>query len=810
MQLNMPRILLAAPSSQSGKTTVTMGILKALKDMGKQVLACKCGPDYIDPMFHKKVLGIQSINLDTFFTDENTTRYLLGSHGQGKDLVVMEGVMGYYDGLAGTNLKASSYDVACVTDTPVVLVVYAKGSSRSLLAVIKGMLEYQRESRICGVILNQIAPSIYPDISRMIEEELKLPVFGYLPKLEECSIDSRHLGLKTPGELEDLEENITLLGEAAKGYLDFDRLLCAASEAPVLSYEEPELPKLPKPVTVAVARDEAFSFYYEDNMELIQKMGAKVVSFSPLKDEGIPQETDGFLLGGGYPELYAKQLEENAGMRKNILRAIQSGMPCLAECGGFLYLHDQIEDPEGNSYSMAGVVPGKAVMKKRLQRFGYVSLTLKKPGIFGEEGQKIRGHEFHYYDSPLNGDFFQAEKPGRGEDSERKASGSYECGYGTGTLMAGFPHLYYYSNPSMVYEYLLQCVSYQAYRQSKKDWDQIAKPIGSLGRLEQIVSRMAYIKGQTHPVKLEKRALLIMCADHGVVKEGVTQTDSSVTRIVSENFAKGASSVNLMAEAAHVSVYPVDIGMDTGEYPEKELKPGVVINRKIARGSGNILKEAAMTKEQCLQALKTGVELVGECKKMGYDIIATGEMGIGNTTPSSALASALLSIPAKEATGRGAGLSDEAYAHKIQVVSDAVARVSKESDPFTLLCELGGYDIAGMAGCFLGAVRYHIPVIIDGAISSIAALVADRLDCRTRHYVIASHESDEITGKLALKSLGLKPVIHGKMRLGEGTGAIAMIPLIEMGCRVYEQMGTFAANEIEAYERYETGEEVEL
>lgn len=799
MEINVPRILLAAPSSQSGKTTVTLGILKALKDMGKQVLACKCGPDYIDPMFHQQVLGVESVNLDTFFTDENMTRYLLCNHARDKELVMMEGVMGYYDGLGGTNLKASSYDVACVTKTPVVLVVYAKGSSRSLLAVVKGMLEYQKESRIAGVILNEIAPSIYPDIARMIEEELNLPVFGYLPKMQEVSIDSRHLGLKQPGELADIDKKIELLGERTKEYLDLDRLIRVACTAPALSFEEPVLPALSRPVTLAVARDEAFSFYYRDNMELLQKMGAKLIPFSPLRDTRLPEEADGLILGGGYPELYAKKLEENTGMRRAVRRAVLQSMPCLAECGGFLYLHDSMEDAEGNVYSAAGIVPGKAVKKDRLIRFGYVSLDLQKPCVFGEAHQEIRGHEFHYYDSPSNGDFFLAEKP----------SVSYECGYGTGSLMAGFPHLYYYSNPSMVFHFLQQCASYQAFRQSKKDWDRIAKPIGSLGRLEQIVSKMAYIQGTAHPVRQEKRALLIMCADHGVVEEGVTQTDRVVTRIVSENFAKGASSVNQMAKVASVDVYPVDIGMDTPEYPEKELKPGVVINRKVARGSGNIRKEAAMTKEQCIQTIKTGVELVGTLKKKGYDIIATGEMGIGNTTPASALASALLSIPAKEATGRGAGLSKEAYARKIQVVEQAVARVGKDADAFTLLCELGGYDIAGMTGCFLGGIRYRIPVIIDGAISSVAALVADRLDCRTKNYVIASHKSDEITGKLALKSLGLEPVIHGKMRLGEGTGAIAMLPLIEMGCRVYEQMGTFEENKIEAYEDYESREEVE-
>lgn len=343
--------------------------------------------------------------------------------------------------------------------------------------------------------------------------------------------------------------------------------------------------------------------------------------------------------------------------------------------------------------------------------------------------------------------------------------------------------------------------------EAKRRWDMIAKPIDSLGALEDYVVKLCAIAGSAAPPKLEKRALVTMCADHGVVAEGVTQTDSRVTRIVAENFARGCSSVNYMAQTADVDIFTVDIGMDTPEYPEKRIVKNAVTDRKIARGTCNLAQEPAMTAEQCRRALDVGIGIVGELKAQGYDIIATGEMGIGNTTPSSALAAAFLNLSADAVTGRGAGLSDEGLRKKRQVVERALARVTakqpsfEKSESLRLLAELGGYEIAGMAGMFLGGVKYGMPILIDGAISAVSALAAARLDGRVPDYAIASHVSEEITGRLALHAMGLEAVLHGRMCLGEGSGAVAVLPMIDMARSVYAHMGTFSDLHISAYDR---------
>lgn len=352
--------------------------------------------------------------------------------------------------------------------------------------------------------------------------------------------------------------------------------------------------------------------------------------------------------------------------------------------------------------------------------------------------------------------------------------------------------------------------------EAKRRWDMIAKPIDSLGALEDYVVKLCAIAGSAAPPKLEKRALVIMCADHGVVAEGVTQTDSRVTRIVAENFARGCSSVNYMAQRADVDVFTVDIGMDTPEYPEKQIIKNAVIDRKIARGTRNLAQGPAMTAEQCRRALDVGIGIVGELKAQGYDIIATGEMGIGNTTPSSALAAAFLNLSADVVTGRGAGLSDEGLKKKRQVVGRALARVTAEhpaesqsigrgsfekSESLRLLAELGGYEIAGMAGMFLGGVKHAMPILIDGAISAVSALAAARFDRRISDYAIASHVSEEITGRLALQAMELEAVLHGRLCLGEGSGAVAVLPMMDMALNVYAHMGTFSDLHISAYDR---------
>ena len=799
MKNKMPRLVFAAPKSGSGKTMVTCGMRELGRRRQLKTASFKCGPDYIDPMFHRKVLGIPSGNLDTFFTDQETTRYLLAEKAKNADITILEGVMGYYDGLAGKSEAASTYEVARVTETPAILIVDAKGASVSLAAVIRGIIDYRKDSKIAGILLNRISAGYYPRLKNLIEDECCLPVLGYLPDMPDLRVPSRHLGLIAPDELSAFKQWISRIADEMEKTVDMEGLLKIARSAPEIKGKEPFIKKLPHPVKIAVAKDEAFSFYYSENLDLMEKMGAEIIPFSPIHDEKLPEDVDGLLLGGGYPELYGKELEKAVSMRKSVREACRDHMPVLAECGGFMYLQKELWAREGIRYQMAGVLEGKAVPSDKLCRFGYIEASAKRAGVLGQaaEEEKVRGHEFHYFDCTENGNGFRIEKP----LSDR----TYESMVYTGSMAAGFPHFYYYSNPEMLYQFLVKCLSYRAGRLARRRWDNIAKPIDSLGLLEDMVVKLCCIRGEEVPADMRKRALLIFCGDHGVVKEGVTQTGSEVTRIVSENFAKGRSSVNYMAKAAGVDIYTIDLGMDTPAYPEKQLRQGAVIDRKIERGCGNIAVEPAMTLCQCRKAIDTGMELAGKLKEMGYAIIATGEMGIGNTTPTSALTAIFLNLPAGEVTGKGAGLSKEGYRKKCRIVEQVVARVRKKAlcDPLEILAEAGGYEIAGMTGVFLGGIKYRIPIVIDGAISAIAALAAQKMDGRAADFMFASHQSKEAASGLILEALKLSPPVQADMCLGEGTGAMTLFPLLDMAMEVYGNMGDFTEYQIGAYERYD-------
>lgn len=806
----MPRFLLAAPKSGSGKTLFACGLIALCKRRGRKAAAAKCGPDYIDPMFHRKVLGIPSCNIDTFFTDENTARYLLACGAACAELTVLEGVMGYYDGLGGQSEKASTYEIAKTTDTPVVLVVDGKGASVSLAAVVRGLVEYRADSNVKGILLNRVSAGYYPRLKELLEKECELPVLGYLPELKALETPSRHLGLVAPEELAAFDEWVCRAADELEKTVELEALLAIAEAAPDISYEEPAIPKLPERVRIGIAEDEAFSFYYEENLGLLKKMGAELVAFSPLHDSMLPENLDGLLLGGGYPELYTKELEQNRLMREAILRAVQEGIPCLAECGGFLYLQEKLEGNDGVSRDMTGVLPGKGFRTGKLCRFGYVSVKTGTAGVLGEAGQCLKGHEFHYWDCTENGEDCVAGKPTADALGELTSGGAYRCMVHDRTMAAGFPHFYYYSNPKALYGFLHRCLQFQAGRRAQEKWDSIAKPIDGLGLLESYVVKLCKIAGNPAPPEIDRRALLVLCGDHGVVAEGVTQTDSAVTKIVAENFAKGCSTVNCMARKAQVDVYTIDTGMNTSVYPEKRLVMGAVVDRKIGRGCGNIAKEPAMTAQQCRRALETGRELVRELKEKGYTIIATGEMGIGNTTPTSALAALLLQLPPETVTGRGAGLDREGLERKRRAVAAACERAAakglvKEGSvlkPLELLAEVGSFEIAVMVGVFLGGVREQTPIVIDGAISAVAAMAADCLDGRVREYVLASHVSEESTAAYALRRLGAEAILHGRMHLGEGTGAVALFPLLDMAVEVYGCMGSFDDLAIEAYERH--------
>ncbi len=457
--MRTPGILLTAPASGSGKTLITCGILQALVNRGQKIVSFKCGPDYIDPMFHGKVIGTKSRNLDTFFTDADTTRYLYEKNTEGFDLAVVEGVMGYYDGLGGIRTEGSTYDVARTLDLPAILIVNCRGASLSVLATVRGFLEYQKDSHICGVILNQISPMIYGQLRVLIEQELQIRVFGYVPKMANLSLDSRHLGLVLPGEIRALQKKLNDLAEKLEETLDLDGMISEIKTAEYRTAGKSDIRKeiqalsFPDKIRIAVAEDDAFCFTYLDNLELLEEMGAKLVPFSPLRDGRLPEAVSGLILSGGYPELHAKELGSNRSMRASVRKAVADGMPCIAECGGFLYLHRELEDTDGRFYPMAGVLDAKAYRTEKLSRFGYVTLAAEEDQLLGKAGTQIRGHEFHYWDSESCGESFHARKPaGRRE---------WDCVHGTNTLYAGFPHLFYYSNLQVPHAFLRSCFAYQ-------------------------------------------------------------------------------------------------------------------------------------------------------------------------------------------------------------------------------------------------------------------------------------------------------------------------------------------------------------
>lgn len=480
IQVNTPRVMFAAMRSGSGKTTVTCGVLAALEKENIRIQAYKCGPDYIDPMFHRTVLGIDTGNLDTFFADADAIGRILARDTKDAELIVMEGVMGYYDGVGGTTTIASSYELSKVTKTPVILIVDAKGASVTLAATIRGIMEYKKDSRIAGVVLNRVSPMFYSRIKHVIEKECGIPVLGYLPEHASFTIPSRHLGLLQPDEMRIQRDWVETVAEAARKTIDIDGVLEIAAQAEMLqiqdpvdmrqnfgdmqqeaddvrqesvdilhepadvrqepenmSYEraeEPENCKFPAGYRIGVARDAAFSFYYRENLRMLEDMGAELVYFSPLADAHVPK-VDALIFGGGYPELYAKQLYENPSMRASVRQALEAGMPCHAECGGFLYLGKSLADAEGNVYEMVGFLDGAGFRTERLQRFGYVELAPRDAGVFAVN-TVLRGHEFHYWDSTDCGDACLAWKPLSKEKT-------YPCMVKKKGTFAGFPHLYY-------------------------------------------------------------------------------------------------------------------------------------------------------------------------------------------------------------------------------------------------------------------------------------------------------------------------------------------------------------------------------
>jgi len=438
--------MLCAAASGSGKTTVTCAVLSALKEAGDCLAAFKCGPDYIDPMFHSEVLGLKSRNLDLFLMGEEACLRSLWENGGG--LSVIEGAMGYYDGIAMSQ-EASAYQLSRLTRTPAVLVLDGRGQALSAAAVVKGFVTLRPDAPIRGVIFNRVSPMLYPRLREAVERETGVRAYGFLPECPDCTLESRHLGLVTAAEVAGLEEKLGRLAELARKYIDLSGLRTLAESAGPLEVPPPlTLPAVEGRPRIAVARDRAFCFYYADALTLLERLGAELVPFSPLTDRGLPEGCGGLYLGGGYPELYAQELAENSSMLRDVREAVEGGLPTIAECGGFLYLHRVLADDAGRPWTMTGVLPAEARNAGRLSRFGYVTLTAKQGGLLGPPGMQVRGHEFHYWDSTEPGGDFQAVKP--------LSNRGWRCGVHREGLYAGFPHFHFCGCPEVGRRFLIK------------------------------------------------------------------------------------------------------------------------------------------------------------------------------------------------------------------------------------------------------------------------------------------------------------------------------------------------------------------
>lgn len=438
-EIDISKIMIASTGSGKGKTTFTTALLEVLKDKG--VHAFKCGPDYIDPMFHENVLRIPSCNLDPFFCDE---KLLCEVYEENRGSVnVIEAAMGLYDGIGATS-QASAYEVASALSCPIILLIDGHGMGYSIVAEIKGFLSMDRNNLIKGVVLNRVSEKYYGKIARVIEEETGIHAFGYIPSMKSVSLKSRHLGLMSPEENE-FKEKLEVFCKQIKESVDIDGMINLSNTDSTLDTASTSAVNTQGEFVIAVAKDEAFSFIYEENIKVLERLGGRVVYFSPVHDSEIPSDARAIVLYGGYPENYAKELSDNKSMIESIRSANINGVKIIAECGGFMYLLDSLNVDE-NDYKMTGIIPGKSYRTKSLVRFGYVNVLKKDTDA--DYYIAAKAHEFHH---------FEAEGVCYSDDMLIENEASKDRYHGmvvTENIMAGFPHLYYRGNERLIREFL--------------------------------------------------------------------------------------------------------------------------------------------------------------------------------------------------------------------------------------------------------------------------------------------------------------------------------------------------------------------
>lgn len=454
-----PRLVIAGTHSGAGKTSVVTAVLAALKAQGTATAPFKIGPDYIDPAFHAHVTGVPSRNLDSWLLNAPTLRGLFARNAGKEGIAVIEGVMGLFDG-RDLSHDGSTAHVAELLNAPVVLVLNAQGLSRSAAAMVAGYASFHPRVRLAGVIANRIkSERQYALIKKSVEQCCSIPCLGFLPEDQTFVLQSRHLGLVPSGEVAAMDDIVARLGRAAKDHIDLNALVSLAGNAPPLPGREPS----PLPITrsfncrIGVARDAAFSFYYQDNLDLLQGLGADLAFFSPLRDAGLPDGCHGLYIGGGFPEVFAADLARNTSMRTAVREAVAGGMPAYAECGGMAYLCKSLIGAGGNEFPMAGVFRSRVAMTGKLQRFGYANLEFLADTPLGPAGTRVRVHEFHY------SRIIPAEETNATADclALQKGDMRWRCGLMLENVLAGYPHIHFYSNPDLAGNFLARCAAFK-------------------------------------------------------------------------------------------------------------------------------------------------------------------------------------------------------------------------------------------------------------------------------------------------------------------------------------------------------------
>ena len=445
----MKKFLIAGTFSGVGKTTLTLGIMGALKKRGLKVQPYKVGPDYIDTAYHTHMTGQSSRNLDAYMLKDDQLIYLFNRAMAEKDVAVVEGVMGLYDGYGVDINSCSSSYVAKLLKIPVILVIDGQGMGASAAAMVLGYKLLDQEVEIKGVIVNHVkTASHYKLIQEAVYRYTGIETLGYFPPNEELELGSRHLGLIPSQEMNGLEDKLEKLVEAVEQFIDLNRLIALCEGEEVTTHFRPQISKT-KDLKLGVAYDEAFNFYYEDNLELLRDCGVQLIYFSPLRDQVLPT-CDGYYIGGGFPEVFGKELEANKALRQALKEAHQAKVPIYGECGGLMYLGESLQDKEGKSYEMVGILPGKSVMTESLKRFGYCEAKANRKTILSQEGQVLRGHEFHHseFKTELEGAYTLS------KDQKKEIMEEWQGGFESGHTLATYLHLHFYTEPTALESFI--------------------------------------------------------------------------------------------------------------------------------------------------------------------------------------------------------------------------------------------------------------------------------------------------------------------------------------------------------------------